>query len=118
MKHSTIFKKYINGIGFYSRIAMTVEEGSEPQLIIEIDDEFVDSEWQSAIRFAVNYFFDHLPFQEKKGKIIKIDDLHTMTGDSTNSVVFFVAVTCLCEMFNMAPLIVLDENTAFFSVAK
>ncbi len=113
-------KKKINSVGFYGAISIEVSAiDNEPSVIIGYESGRVDSEWYSAIKFGVDFFFEHYYKENKKGLSVLIKDLHTMLEDSSQIVVFYITVRCLAEALGYKyELIEFDELNGTFHIKK
>jgi hypothetical protein len=113
------YKQYIGSVGYYASIKMHVEETISPGLQIDFNEEFVDREWQIAIGFGVNYFYEHFSKYSNNGIRIKVDYLHTMTEDTSLAIVFFVTIKCISLNFPLdRELIHLNDMTGSFCFLK
>jgi hypothetical protein len=113
-------KRYLNNVGFYATIDLEVNIESSCVLNIKYDETFVDEEWYSSLDFALRYVYEHYSKSGNKGLSVFVKKLHTMTGDTSQMVVVYVAIRCLCEVlgFTTEKLIMLDEQTGRFILAK
>jgi hypothetical protein len=115
------FKKYVNDEGFYAMVDLEVTVEQEAILRVQYDNDFVDEEWHKSVAFAMQYVYEHYQKAGKKGFSARVKRLHTMTGDTTHIVVFYVIVRGLIEalgnVFN-SELVIFDEKEGTFSISK
>lgn len=111
-------KKYINEVGYYASIDLEVEYEDLNGLKINFCEEFVDDVWRSAVEFGIRYVKEH-SISKSSGLSVNVKKLHTMTGDSSQAVVFYTTVKCLCELLEYKDeLIILDEERGSFILLK
>jgi hypothetical protein len=116
--HSFKLKKYINDIGFYSSIELIVNTDID-SLKVEFNEVVDDPEWHPSVMFGILYFYEHYSKRGNKGLFVSVRNLHTMTGDSSHIVVFYVTVKCLCEALGYShELIEFDNVTGAFTLEK
>ena len=113
-------KKYINQIGFYAIIDLEIELESSCVLNIRYDETFVDEEWYSSLYFAIKYVYEHYSKVENKGFSVFVKKLHTMTGDTSQMIVVYVTIKCLCDLLETKTeeLIILNEQNGGFILVK
>lgn len=87
------FSDNVNGTGLYAKVDISIERSTLDYYSLEIS-EWVDKEWHTSIKFAVEYFFQHY---KKNAKVI-INDVHTMIVDSSNMTVVYAVIKCLCDL--------------------
>lgn len=107
-------KKYINNVGFYCSIELDIIKTSS-NLEIEFDGAIDDSTWNSSIEFGIKFFYEHYSYANAPGLSVTVKNIHTMTGDTSNSIVAYATIKCLCEALQYTEeLITFDEaNNAF-----
>ncbi|OQP58028.1 hypothetical protein [Niastella populi] len=115
MHQSFKIRQRINGYNYYALIELEVDENFDKELIIEYDDSRVDPKWKSSIDFGIKYFHFHYLENENKGFAVLVRNLHTMIGDSTPSIVFYITVKCLTELFSFKKdLVKINQETGEF----
>ncbi len=92
-------KKLINEKGFYSNLELDVAKTINSGVNLKFQE---NTEWNYAIEFGVEYFYEQYRKIEKGGLEIHINYLHTQIVDSSCMVVFFSIVKALN---NIMPII-------------
>ncbi len=104
------FSDNFKGTGFYAKVTIHVAPLAASDYMLEIS-EWVDQEWHTSIRFALDYFFSHYRESVK----VTIEELHTMIVDSSAMTVVYAIVKCLSDLLGFKPeLIIFNEGTFVF----
>lgn len=112
-------KRQVSGRNYYGLIELEIELNSIRKVEISYSSEEADSEWHSIIEAGIHHFFYHYYLDEQKGLSINIKKLHTMLGDTTPAIVFYITVLCLEIALNYKKgLIKLDENDGTFLLVR
>lgn len=107
-------KQNIAGYGVYAEVELDAEIQFGTKQTVEFD-QWVDEEWHTSVKFAINLFCDYY----KKTLKINVLKLNTMIIDTTNIVVVYAVVKCLCKIFNYSDdIITLEENAPQFIITK
>lgn len=111
------FKKYIDEIGFYCTVDLeTYLEGTALEIILAetVDDPY----WNTAIEFGIKYFYEHYRIRNRGLKVV-VNNIHTMTADSSYMVVSYAVVKCLSESLSYGEeLIRFNETDGKFIMTK
>ncbi len=112
------FYKLINRVGYYGKINLKITVTESAGLNVNFD-EFVEKEWYDSVEFGIKYFYEHHYKKFNQGLNIFVKDLHTMIGDTSSIVVWYVTVKCLCEAFEYSEdLVAFNEEKGVFLVKK
>lgn len=120
IRHSFKIKQKINNYNYYAQIELEIVENNlKPyETIIEYDDD-IDFNWRFAIEFGVKYFHQHLLAVEYKSLKVKILNFHSMPGDNTPTITFYITVKCLSELLNYKKeLVRIDLENGNFIVVR
>jgi hypothetical protein len=112
-------KEIIGPVMYYCRvnISITVRENSSG-FALTIEDGVYAKPWLPAIKFAVQYFYEHYNIQIDRYLAIHINELRTLAVDSTNSIVFYSLVKCMSEALNYKELVFFNKDNGRIEMLK
>lgn len=94
MKGKCSVKCQIDGQGFYCNLTLDVVPIEKTGIELVYDP---NSIWYSAVRFAVDYFYESYSILHKKGLRVVIDEVQTMDVDTSSMIVFYVTLQALLD---------------------
>lgn len=113
-----VFKKLVNGRGYYAAIELSITQVEKPGFGLEYDTLFNTSEnWYHPIYRAVEYFYQHHG-SKQKGLLVRVIHLHTMVVDSSPAVVTYVSLMAMFKAYQIDPAGIEFSSQHGFSIQK